>query len=237
MKDLEKKLGVSNENHLMSSREKLGLIGLLYCLRPESVVEFGFHRGGTTHWLAKFAKKIITVDVNEFVSSESKQYPNVEAWNCSTIDAVEKIRRQGMSFDLAIVDADHSRKAVCKDVSGLLEHAEVILMHDSFNPECRKGMKDALMSQKSHAYYLDFMPSVIKQDGLWGGLGIAWRSENPGPKKEFWGEKSSYFSLSLRNYFHAYSKFSLIKELLSSRIRMISNQLRIAGGKVIQRRK
>ena len=235
MKEFEKKIGISNENHLMSSREKLGLIGLLYCLKPERIIEFGFHRGGTTRWLAQFAKEVITVDVNEFVTKASEQYPNVEAWNCSTSEALKKIIDNKLSFDLAIVDADHSRKAVCKDISGLINHADVILMHDSFNPECRKGMQDALKYQNSHAYYLDFVPSVLKHDGLWGGLGIAWRSKNPGSKKEFLKESSSYFLLSIRNTFHKSSKFLGLKSFLLDKIQRIKSNLKIFGGKILRK--
>lgn len=235
MKDFEKKIGISNEDHLMSSREKLGLIGLLYCLKPEKIIEFGFHRGGTTHWLAQFANEIVTVDVNEFVANASEKYPNVEAWNCSTDQALKKIREKKLTFDLAIVDADHSREAVCKDISGLVKHADVILMHDSFNPQCRKGMQDALQNQKSHAFYLDFIPSVLKHDGLWGGLGIAWRSKNPGPRKEFLNESSSYFSLSIRNTFHAASKFLGLKSFLFHKNQKIKSDLKILGGKILRK--
>ena len=154
---------------------------------------------------SSICKRSLTVDVNEFVTKASEQYPNVEAWNCSTSEALKKIIDNKLSFDLAIVDADHSRKAVCKDISGLINHADVILMHDGL-AECRKGMQDALKYQNSHAYYLDFVPSVLKHDGLWESLGIAWRSKNPGSKKEFLKESSSYFYL-IRNTFHKSSKF------------------------------
>ena len=49
-------------------------------------------------------------------------------------------KKEKLYFDLAIIDADHSKNAVFNDVTGILPHSEVILMHDSFNPECRKGM-------------------------------------------------------------------------------------------------
>ena len=68
MFEIEQKLGVANKNWLMSTREKLGLIGLLHCMNPCTVLELGYHRGGTTQWITRFAKKVITVDVNEFVS-------------------------------------------------------------------------------------------------------------------------------------------------------------------------
>ena len=147
MKEFQQKIGIANENWLMSAREKLTLIGLLDCLKPKKVIEFGFHRGGATKWLSQYAEKVITVDVNEHVENACKAFPNVQAWNCSTVDAIARIKDQKLAFDLAIVDADHSRNAVAKDVRGLLLCSEIILMHDSFNPECRKGMLDTLLTQ------------------------------------------------------------------------------------------
>ena len=64
-------------------------------------------------------------------------------------------------------------------------------MHDSYNPKCRKGMLDAL-KLKTLMLTLDFIPSTLKYDGLWGELAIAWRSDNPGPVEEF---KVSYLLL------------------------------------------
>ena len=160
MIELEKKLGLANADWLMSAREKLSLIGLLELLKPKKVLEFGYHRGGATKWLSQYSKLLITVDVNEFVSRAEDEYSNVTAWNCPTQEAITRIAEKSMQFDLAIVDADHSRKAVASDISGLLEHAKIILMHDSSNPECRKGMRDALEGQKSHRYYLDFITST-----------------------------------------------------------------------------
>ena len=202
MIELEDKINITNPDWQMSCREKLSLIGLLQCLKPKKVIEFGFHRGGATKWLSQFAEKLISVDVNEFVSEASKKYSNVEPWKCTTGEAINKIKADNLSFDLAIIDADHSRKAVANDVSGILPHAEVILMHDSFNPACRRGMLDALEPQSSHAFYLDFIPSILKRDGLWGGFAIAWKSENPGRKQEFCGEKSIYSPVCWQNSFH-----------------------------------
>ena len=110
MNTLERKLGVANENWLMSAREKLCLIGLLELLRPQKSLEFGFHRGGATAWLAKFSETVITVDVNEHVNDAPKNFPNVTSWNCPTEEAVERIKKEMLSFDLAIIDADHSKK-------------------------------------------------------------------------------------------------------------------------------
>lgn len=231
MKEIQQKIGIANENWLMSAREKLILIGLLDCLKPKKVIEFGFHRGGATKWLSQYAEKVITVDVNEHVSNASTAFPNVQAWNCSTMEAIARINDQKLNFDLAVVDADHSRKAVAQDVRGLLPYSEIILMHDSFNPECRKGMLDTLLTQDTHAYNLDFVPSVVKDDGLWGGIGIAWRSNSSGFVSEFAGESSPYPLIALQNLSKLSPKIHSLVTSLRSSFRVTANKLRIIAGK------
>lgn len=235
MNEFQLKIGIENPDWLMSSREKLVLIGLLECIKPSSVIEFGYHRGGATNWLAKFAQRIISVDVNEFVNDADKKFPNVEAWNCPTNEAIKRIKAKNLKFDLAVIDADHSRKAVAMDISGLLNHTNIILMHDSFNPACRKGMLDALKDQKTHAYYLDFVPSVSKKDGLWGGLAVAWKSETPKRYQEFKQEFSSYPPLCLQNYFQLSAHVSSIKQKFHSTKCLLINNLRIYFGKLLGR--
>jgi hypothetical protein len=233
MLDLEDKLNIANPNWLMSCREKLAIIGLLQCLKPTRILELGYHRGGATKWLAEFAEEVISVDVNEFVTEASKNHTNVEPWRCTTGEAITKIKLNNLKFDLAIIDADHSKKAVANDVSGIIPHAEFILMHDSFNPACRRGMLDALKSQSSHAFFLDFMPSILKEDGLWGGFAIAWKSENPGPKKEFLGEKSPYSLVWLQSIFHLKSMILQLKHFLSRVEQNSISKLRIFAGKIL----
>ena len=230
MNTLERNLGVANENWLMSAREKLCLIGLLELLRPQKSLEFGFHRGGATAWLAKFSETVITVDVNEHVNDAPKSFPNVTSWNCPTEEAVERIKKEMLSFDLAIIDADHSRKAVARDLKGILPHAETILLHDSSNPDCRKGMLDILDKQDSHAYSLDLISSSIKHDGLWGGLGIAVRSEKSGLMKEFKGEFSPYNYLSVHHSMLFGRKFSNLFSKLMVPLQQLKSKVRIKIG-------
>ena len=233
MIELEDKMNISNSDWKMSCREKLSVIGLLQCLKPKKVIEFGYHRGGATKWLSQFAENVISVDVNEFVIEASKKYSNVDPWKCTTGEAINKIKADNLTFDLAIIDADHSRRAVANDISGILSHSEVILMHDSFNPACRKGMLDALKSQSSHAFYLDFIPSILKRDGLWGGFAIAWKSKSPGPKKELYGEKSSYSAVWLQSCFHIKSKLLRFHYLLLQIWQNSISKLRIFAGKIL----
>ena len=235
MIELEKRLGLANSDWLMSIREKLTLIGLLELIKPNNVLEFGYHRGGATKWLSKYSNSLLTVDVNEFVSQAEDDFPNTKAWKCSTKEAIQRIQKDSLHFDLAIVDADHSRKAVEADVYGLLNHDNIILMHDSCNPSCRKGMQDALSNQKTHEYYLDFINSVTKHDGLWGGLGLAYRSERSGAVKEFEGELSPYPMLALQNAIRLKPRLKSLRINLEERFLNLKNKSKIIGGKLLGR--
>ena len=235
MNELQKKIGIQNPDWLMSSREKLGLIGLLHCLKPKKVLELGYHRGGATEWLSQFSEQVITVDVNEFVADAPNLFHNVEAWNCPTLEAATRIKKEKLFFDLAIIDADHSRKAVSADINGIIEHSDIILMHDSFNPDCRKGMIDALKKQNSHAYYLDFITSISKSDGLWGGLAIAWKSDHPGPKVEFKKEFSSFKIINFQNELRIFQKIKSIRNSFNKFCNFLSTNIRIYGGSLINK--
>jgi 23S rRNA U2552 (ribose-2'-O)-methylase RlmE/FtsJ len=219
----------------MSTREKFGLIGLLHCLKPKKVLELGYHRGGATKWLSNFSEQVISVDVNEFVSNAPNLFHNVEAWNCPTLEAASRIKKENLFFDLAIIDADHSSKAVSADIKGIISHSDIILMHDSFNPDCRQGMIDALKNQKTHAYYLDFIPSMSKNDGLWGGLAIAWKSQAPGLAKEFEKEMSSFIPVAIQNSFRIQSKIAVAKAKVSVFNQSTFSKLKIALGRLLGR--
>jgi len=236
MNELQKKIGILNPDWLMSTREKLGLIGLLHCLKPKKVLELGYHRGGATKWLSELSEQVISVDVNEFVSNAPNLFHNVEAWNCPTLEAASRVKRENLFFDLAIIDADHSRKAVSADINAIIEHSDIILMHDSFNPDCRKGMLDALQNQKSHAYYLDFIPSVSKKDGLWGGLAIAWKSlKTPGLIKEFEKEMSSFIPVAIQNSFRIQPAITATKAKASVFKQSTFSKLKITLGRLLGR--
>jgi hypothetical protein len=236
MNELQEKIGILNPDWLMSTREKLGLIGLLHCLKPKKVLELGYHRGGATKWLSQFSEQVISVDVNEFVADAPNLFHNVESWNCPTLEAASRIKKDHLFFDLAIIDADHSRQAVSADINGIISHSEIILMHDSFNPDCRKGMVDALKNQDSHAYYLDFITSLSKSDGLWGGLAIAWKSDLPGPRVEFEREVSSFKLINFQNKLRILPKIKLVRNSFYNFCKLLSTKTRIYGGKLVHKK-
>ena len=57
-------------------------------------------------------------------------------------------------------------------------------------------MNDAL-KHKIHAYYLDFLPSMSKEDGLWEVLQLH-KIKNPGQKLEYEKEYSLFIQASYK---------------------------------------
>jgi hypothetical protein len=82
-----------------------------------------------------------------------------------------------------LIDGDHSREGVRKDVNAVLAYTPrrpvYVVLHDSFNPDVRAGILDADWQESPHAHYLqlDFVVGQFAPcpQGLemWGGMGLA----------------------------------------------------------------
>lgn len=156
---------------LMSPVERMVMIGLLEVLRPARTLELGHRFGGCTEWLCRYSGEVHSVDIDAGVVESCKRWPNARPVHADTQGAMREFERAGMRFDLAVVDADHSFVAARDDLLGAVRLADVVVLHDSFNPECRSGYVAALAAIDAYAD-LDLADGHIQTDGLWGGLGI-----------------------------------------------------------------
>ena len=81
----------------------------------------------------------IPVSNVEFVTGPSAQ----------TLPAlIERLQESGEPVEFVLIDADHTAAGVRGDVESVLRYRPTkrplyVVMHDSFNPECRRGMKEA----------------------------------------------------------------------------------------------
>ena len=68
------------------------------------------------------------------------------------------------------IDADHSREGIQRDIHSVLRYTPVkplyIVMHDSFNPDCRNGMQEANRPANAHVHLLelDFVTGRVAQE-------------------------------------------------------------------------
>lgn len=168
---------IVEENHLwlMTPAERCALIGLLSRLKPERTLEIGHRFGGCTGYLAEYSGEVSTVDLDPQVIESSKRWDNVIGHNENSINFLSRAIEKGSHFNFAVVDGDHSRTGAATDLALALQCCDIIVLHDTMNPECRQGYLDALEGFDGFAN-LDF----VLNSGIWGGLGIVVTNGNKG---------------------------------------------------------
>ena len=176
----------------MTNCERFALQGLLQRLNPELSIEIGTYRGGSLQVLSKFSQKVISVDIDPAVGRGlGGKFKNVEFISGdSTVllpELISDLSAKGEKVGFVLIDGDHSAPGVKRDIESVLrlkpQGRVVILMHDSFNPECRSGMRMADWSGCPHVHFveLDFIPGIYhfnahdtaEARSMWGGFACA----------------------------------------------------------------
>lgn len=170
-RELENVFGLVSSSWMMNPAERLAIIGLLEVLRPRRALEVGFGYGGFTRVLSRYAAEVHTVDTEERVLAISRELPQVTAWHATSDEVLPRFAAEGARFDFCLLDGDHSRAAARRDLDAAIGIADVIVMHDAGNPECRAGYAEALAAHDVYAN-LDWVDGRIQVDGPWGGFGV-----------------------------------------------------------------
>jgi len=172
----------------MQPSERVGLIFVLEHLRPKVAIEIGTKNGGSLQVLSYFCNRVYSIDIDPDVPQRLQgKFANVE-YLIGPSDQIlpsliDRLQKEGAELSFALVDGDHSRDGVRKDINNLLRFRPsvpfYIIMHDSFNPRCRLGLKQAdwLANPHVHAVELDFVAGYVTAGGsfrheLWGGLAL-----------------------------------------------------------------
>jgi cephalosporin hydroxylase len=177
---------------LMSSSERLALQALLEKTRPELSLEIGTYQGGSLQVLAHYSRKVISLDIDPGVETRLQPlFGNVEfrTGNSTTLlpSLVQELNRTGNQPDFVLIDADHSTEAVRRDIKAVLQlriaKPMLVLMHDSFNPDCRAGILGVGWEQNPHvtAVDVDFVQGIYHKKAfdtaaartMWGGFACA----------------------------------------------------------------
>lgn len=181
----------AQDNWEMTDAERLALAGLLSDLRPECAVEVGVYRAGSLSVLSRFCKKVYALDIDPACAAHFQdRFTNVEFVTGNSSETLPQVLTRIESaqekLGFVLIDADHSRDGVLRDINNVLRHTPTqplyILMHDSFNPECRRGMKEAnwVSHPNVHIVDLDFVTGRFvtaeepdSQRQMWCGFALA----------------------------------------------------------------
>ena len=182
-------LGVEHLSYwMMSPSEQMAMIFLLEHLRPRVAIEIGTRFGGSLQVLSRYCERVYSLDLDPEVPGRlAGRHANVEyltGLSDRTLPPLlDRLQEERAEVGFVLVDGDHTADGVRRDINNLLRFKPIvpmyIVMHDSFNPICRRGLIEADWAgcPHVHAVELDFVagtvnPSPACRGELWGGLAL-----------------------------------------------------------------
>jgi hypothetical protein len=173
----------------MEYSERIALIAILSALKPSVAIEVGTYTGGSLAALSKFSERAYSLDINpESSQFLAGKFPNVEyviGDSKQTLPPILADLQEALSGPLfVLIDGDHTSAGVLADITTVLAFRPrfpmVVMGHDSFNPDCRRGMLQAEWTSNPHVHFveIDFVHGSVLNRGvprrqMWGGLFLA----------------------------------------------------------------
>jgi glycosyltransferase involved in cell wall biosynthesis len=177
------------DNWQMNDAERLALTALLHRLKPRCSIEIGTYMGGSLSLLAQYSERVYSVDIDPEIPKKFRQFTNTQFLTGPSVELMPALLNQldatRIPVDFILIDGDHSAEGIMRDVSWIVNYVPrgplFVLMHDSFNPNCRRGMLNANWHESPYLKYLDldFIPGRVIQHGggghgeMWGGFALA----------------------------------------------------------------
>ena len=174
----------------MNESERTALTALLCQLKPQCAIEIGTYKGGSLSLLSQQCKVVFSIDIDAAIPNKFSYFKNVSFLTGMSTEILpvlqEELAAREVHAGLILVDGDHSEDGVRDDINLILSRPPeapcVIIMHDSWNPVCRRGLLAANWGQCPHVHYvdLDWVPGRIIENGstfageVWGGLALAY---------------------------------------------------------------
>lgn len=209
----------------MTNCERFAMQDLLRRIQPDLSIEIGTYRGGSLQVISHFSRNVISLDIDPEVEKHlSNKFSNVDyrCGNSSDLlpDLLKESNNLERDIEFILIDGDHSKQGVQRDISALLQYKPctqcVILMHDSFNPDCREGIKTASWSSSPYVQWveLDFIPGIYHYEAydtataktMWGGFACAVLNSTPRQENLVIQEtQRGLFETVFANSSHAYS--------------------------------
>ena len=183
----------SNREWQLGSAERFVLGQMLSILAPKRAIEVGTYQGGSLELLARHSEKVYSIDIDPDVRARlSGLFENVELLTGDSKvllpQLLASLEQQVESADFVLIDGDHSAEGVRTDIDNVLRHRPTtplyIVMHDSFNPDCRRGILEADWAGCPYvrAVEVDYVPGTIFDDvydtamppgTMYGGFAVA----------------------------------------------------------------
>lgn len=195
---------------LMSHAERAGVLHVLARAQAENAIEVGTCEGGCLDQIRAHTQRVYSIDIDPTVKTRlGPLMPEVEFLIGDSAEligtALQRCAESGKSPGFILIDGDHTYRGVQADIHAVLQHRPNrpmwIVMHDSFNPACRRGIQEARWADNPcvHHVMVDYVPGNLHTEGMfagqmWGGLALAWVGPEPrtSPLKIEAGDEALY---------------------------------------------
>ena len=178
----------------MTRWEKYAFISLVRKRKPSVAIEIGNATGGSLQVLASVCNKVYAIDFQQVIHDGLKdKFSNHVEFHTGDSkvllpEILKKIQESNEELGFVFIDGNHSTEGVKADINCVLNGYTpicelIIIFHDSFNPECRRGIIDADWKKNQYVHYVDvdFIPGnfykeplgACKADSIWNGLSFA----------------------------------------------------------------
>jgi hypothetical protein len=183
------------ERWQMTDSERMALTGLLARHQPRCSVEIGTYYGGSLSLISQYSQMVFSIDIDPEVPSRLPARDNVSFLIAPSQMVLpllfQALDEANIPIDFLLIDGDHTADGVRRDIETVLTYVPkqpmFVMMHDSFNPECRRGIMTAKWQASPYVAWIDvdFVPGrIIEGDNvfqgeMWGGLALALLSPKP----------------------------------------------------------
>jgi Methyltransferase domain len=174
---------LARSNWQMALGERAALEGLLCDLQPGLSIEIGTAQGGSLECIAAHSDEVHTFDLGAEVEEDA--FPGVTFHRGDSHvllpQLLARFEREGRIVDFVLIDGDHTREGVRRDVEDLLGSTAVnrtlIAVHDTMNEDVAAGLAAIDLDTYPNVVFVDFGFVRLRQDPrplqeIWGGLGL-----------------------------------------------------------------
>jgi Methyltransferase domain len=166
----------------MAIGERAAIEGLLAALRPQLAIEVGTARGGSLERIAAYSDEVHTFDLAPAAFElPANVTQHVGDSHVLLRELLAELAAAGRTVDFALVDGDHTRDGVRRDLGDLLAspaaRRTVIVLHDLANESVRAGVREVDFASFPGVVYVDLGFVELAQTAgpltdHWGGLGL-----------------------------------------------------------------
>lgn len=199
----------------MVNAEKIALLNLLNDIKPSIAIEIGTRQGGSLQLIASLSEYVYSLDIDPEVKNLADSFKNVDFITGDSKETLPQLLNDltsnGRQPDFILIDGDHSFNGVKFDIESVLKiritKPLIILMHDSFNPECRKGMLEVNYESNSFVKLVEidfvqgiYSPNERTKGEMWGGFAIIYLDPFVRTKNMLVKQSSGYSYERMYNY-------------------------------------